>query len=310
MTHKQIVAGAHEERQLKGPPNYAEARRLLRLLRPDMVKTGKDKDKDHGDDEEGTGQEFVQKTEQDVKACLSGEGLMTVPAQSKVVALMGEEKFQGFMDMDGGTGSARLLVNGHKPADEGPSPFSILGAKLYAVAASARQNRPFVLAYFCDEHRPFSKGPSETCKPVGMILSLLGQLVEKMVERGVPVDLSTLEDKRWRMIRKHGVITLGRVFDMLASQLPPGSSVYCVIDEVTHYEQSGMAADLKMVLWWLAATVEAFDKKGKAEFKLLVMTRGEARGVEEVFEGRVVDLPENVEARDSAQTVLGDIGKR
>ncbi|MBE3045236.1 hypothetical protein IMZ48_22325 [Candidatus Bathyarchaeota archaeon] len=274
-----------------------------------MARTGKDKDKNHSDEEEDPGKEFVEKTERDVKACLSRAGTITIPAQSRLVALMAEKQFQAFMDIDGSTGSASLLVNGYEPVEVEMSPFSFLGAKLYEMATSVRKNRPYVLAYFCDEHRAFSIKGSETCKPVGMMLSLLGQLAEQMVERGVPVDLSSLENKEWRMVRKHGIPTLGRVFEILARQPPPGSNVYCIIDEVTHYEQPVISTDLENILWGLAGIVEEFEEKGESEFKLLVMTRGQARGIGGAFAGRTIDLPENVEARDSSQAEIENLGK-
>ena len=234
---------------------------------------------------------------------------MTIQATSKIAVLMEKKEFMASMDVGETTGSDYLLVNGHEVSEDGPSPLSFIGASLYRSATRLGSKGLFILGYFCDEHRPFSKRGSETCKPVGMMLSLLGQLAAQMVQRGVPIDLSSLDDSEWKKIKKHKLKALGRVFGTLVRQLPSGSHLYCVIDEATWYEQPGMSEDLELVLSRLSRTVGDCNNRGEVEFKLLVTARGEARRIGLVFGDRVIDLPEAVEPRDSSQTVVGNIGR-
>lgn len=243
-------------------------------------------------------------------------GIMTPRTASKAAELMQREEFKTFMDMSERTGSDYLLVNGHgMDGEHGPSPLTFLSAKLYQIASNLGSERPYILGYFCDEHRPFSIRGSETCKPVGMVLSLLGQLIAQMMTRGVPVDLSYLDDDDWKKIRKRKLKTLGELLQRLVTGLSSSSKVYCVIDEVAHYEQPGMDDDLGKILYRLTKIAAACKGKRRVpqeegvEFKLLVTTRREARVVGTIFEGHTVDLTEVVEPRDSSQTVIESLGK-
>lgn len=254
-------------------------------------------------------------TEEDVAACLGRAGTMSPQTRSKAVALMGRDEFKAFMDIGETTGSDYLLVNGHhRDGEHGLSPLTFLGAKLYQIAAGMGKERPYILGYFCDEHRPFSVRGLETCKPVGMLLSLLGQLAAQMLKRGVPIDLRHLDDDRWKRIRKRKLGTLGDVFDSLVCQLSPDSKLYCIIDEFTLYEQPGMDEDLGRILYRLVKiSTRCKTMRNKAmervEFKLLVLTSRQARTTGTIFADHTIDLPEVVEARDSAQTVLEKMGE-
>lgn len=243
--------------------------------------------------------------------------MMTARTSSKAAELMNRDEFKTFMDMGETTGSDYLLVNGHDPDGEhGPSPLTLLGAKLYQVASSSGVEGPYILGHFCDEHRPFSVPGSETCKPVWMILSLLGQLVAQMIARGVPVDLHFLGDDGWKKIHKRKLKTLGEVLHWLVASLPSGSRVYCVIDEIAHYEQPGMGEDLGRILYRLTKIAMVCKAKHQVprgeegvEFKLLVTTRREAREARTIFGDHTIDLPEVVEPRDSSKTVMERIGE-
>lgn len=242
--------------------------------------------------------------------------MMTPRTSSKAAELMGREEFKTFMDMGETTGSDYLLVNGHDPDGEhGPS-LTFLSAKLYQIASGMGADRPYILGYFCDEHRPFSVPGSETCKPVGMMLSLLGQLIAQMIARGVSVDLRILGNDGWKKIRERKLKTLGEVLHLLIPDLPSGSKVYCVVDEVAHYEQPGMDEDLGRILYRLTKIARACKAKFRVEkgqegveFKLLVTTRREARLTGRIFKDHTIDLPVVVEPRDSSQTIIERIGE-
>lgn len=71
-----------------------------------------------------------------------------------------------------------------------------------------------------------------------------------------------------------------------------------------------MSEDLEAILWRLTKTVRGCGEREDVEFKMLVMARREARkGVARIFGGRILDLPEMVESRDSSQAAIDSIGK-
>ena len=132
-----------------------------------------------------------------------------------------------------------------------------------------------------------------------------------MVERGTPVNLP-LDDKHWKYIEKRKLGALGIVFSRLVRGLPQDSMVYCIIVEVTCYDQPNITEDLQEILHTLIDVLKVCDAEDGPTFKLLVTARRQpmTSEVREMFRGHTLDLPAFVEARDSSQAILQQFIRR
>ena len=296
-------------------PDPATVGRLLRLLQPDFKRQ---KHTRGNNEEDFPTIEFQKKTLPDATECMEQVRGMARPAMSRAVAFMQHEGLKSFMNIDEGLengaspSSEYLLVNGHEAAGGGGlSPLTLGSAQVYLATTQMSSKRGFTLGYFCALHRPLFGSRSETCKPTGMMLSLLGQLAGQMVERGIPVNLS-LDDKQWKDIEKRKLDTLATVFSMLVRGLPRDSMVCCIIDEFTCYDQPDITEDLQRILNTLIDVLKVCDEEDGPAFKLLVTTRRQPMSLEvrRMFRGHTIDLPAFVEVRDSSLAILQQFSRR
>ena len=299
-----------EYKMVEASSDPALVGKLLRLLRPDLKKSKHGRNDKQKDDPADV---FQEEAKRDAEESLNQGGWMSPHAKARVAALVEHEDFKDFIRFDGGmaeeayTDSDYLLVNGNEPTEEPTlSPMTFVGSSIFTFVPDVEVRKFFILGYFCDMHRPFSIAGSETCKPVGIMLSLLGQLASRMLAMEIPVNLEELKDKDWKKIKTRDLEYLGSIFRKLARQLPSDSLLYCVIDEFTYYDQYGMAEDLETILQELRKTVKACQEKDRAKFKLLVMTRRDVTSpnLKAVFKNHTIDLPEFVEPGDSSQATM------
>lgn len=192
--------------------------------------------------------------------------------------------------------STSLLVNGRADlaAADGMSPLAHVAGTL--VLASRATGSIFLMAYFCDYHRP-SFQPSIWASSVGIIASFVGQLLEQMLDRGVRMDLSFLTTSEWARLENMKLDTLWRVLRQLIGQLPPDCVLICVIDEISRYETTALHQDTEQFIRRLTRLVR---KSEPIVFKLLLTCQGRALGVSQYFEGYTVDLDAHVEPEDSS----------
>lgn len=235
--------------------------------------------------------EIVQK---DIETCLRLGDAMDENSKHRAAALIRNRTFKAYMTED--LSSAPLLINGNEDLScaEGLSPLSLVAARLAHI--SGQSEASFVLKYFCGEHGPYTDN-SLASSPVGMMTSLVGQLISQMLDKAIKVDLSFLTEVYWANLKKLKLATLCTIFKELTSQLPPGTVLLCILDEVRLYETGLLRSDTDAIFKRLTRLVK---KQDKIVFKLLVTCRGRAIELGQYFAGHTLDLDETVEAEDSS----------
>jgi hypothetical protein len=84
--------------------------------------------------------------------------------------------------------------------------------------------------------------------PNGLIRSLILQLVMKLVQWDM-LSLDFVDDRGYlRALEKHDLESLCQAFHTLLSQLPPETTIYCVIDGISWFDREGMFEDLSLVI--------------------------------------------------------------
>ncbi|KAK6224094.1 hypothetical protein LQW54_000241 [Pestalotiopsis sp. IQ-011] len=192
--------------------------------------------------------------------------------------------------------STCLLVNGRADlaAANGVSPLTYVAGSL--VQASRDTGSIFLMAYFCDFHRPSYEWSTEA-SAVGILVSFLGQLLSQMEQRGLHMDLSFLDARDWRHLESLQLDILWKVLRQLISQLPEGSVLVCVIDEISRYESSALEQDTEQIIRRLTRLVK---NSQNIVFKLLLTCHGRALSVFPYFEGCTIDLASHMEPEDSS----------
>ncbi|KAH8649231.1 hypothetical protein BX600DRAFT_474796 [Xylariales sp. PMI_506] len=230
----------------------------------------------------------------DVDTCRQLGRRLDSMAKSRAAAVIRNSRFKFRMGQE--TSSGSLLVNGREDlgAVEGSSPLSLVAAELAAISADTES--VFSVSYFADQHRPYMD-PSNLSSPVGLMASLIGQLVSQMVDRGVAIDLSFLTDADWHRVEKMKLAILHIIFRELTKQIPSRSILICTLDEISLYENSMLGGDTDATLRRLTRLVRNSED---ITFKLLVTCRGHALGISKYFENDIVDLDENIEIDDSS----------
>lgn len=213
--------------------------------------------------------------------------------KAMAASVITKSQFKSFMT--GQATSSALLVNGRPSAEawDGPSPLTLVATELITLSESTPE--PYVVKYFCGEHRPrFGVAEAPAAR---LMASLVGQLLSLMMERNIAVDLASITPKDRRRVEKSNLKALYNVFKMLTQQLPAKSLLLCVIDEISRYEISMLAEDIRDVMRRLTRLASG---PNDISFKLLVTSQGRALRVGEFFEGRTLDLDGEVEPDDAA----------
>lgn len=150
--------------------------------------------------------------------------------------------------------SYSLLVDGHcsENMSQGTSPLSVFCATL---VQSLLDIPPcladMVLYFFCGQHID-DNGPLPG--PQGLLRSLTAQIILGLESRHIIPSLNFLRDlpglaSNYRP-KDIDIRTVGRVFSGLISQLPPGTTVHCIIEDISAFETAldGWAEALSTVI--------------------------------------------------------------
>lgn len=199
--------------------------------------------------------------------------------------------------------SDHLLVDGHceNHSIGTTSPMSVFCASLIqSLLDRAEQHRNpqspnIVLYFFCGQHR-YDEGP--LAGPQGLIRSLTTQLILAWPTQFPDPDLRFLSSLLHG--RVHGVeedLEVGvvcRIFHALSRQLPPSSTVYCIIDGITYFETSiaGWNEDMREVVDCLrrCCSYNAHNPP-RATVKVLMASAGRSTEVREFCAlDRIVEL--------------------
>ncbi|KAL3301869.1 hypothetical protein RB213_005008 [Colletotrichum asianum] len=238
----------------------------------------------------------------DISTCLQLGYQLSWKGKTRASLMMGDDMLRSLLRESHSSGS--LLVNGHEDTASANviPPLSLVAAELSRLSgdAGADTSAVFVLNFFCDEHSPSPLLPAWQNSAVGMIASLICQLVNLMTKKGLETDLSFLNGKKMGKIERFDLATLAKLFKKLVKQLPAGGMVLCIVDEISVYETEMLQAETEFLLAELVglASKKAHDQ---VAFKLLVTCRGRAFGVARHFLEHTLDLPEDVDVDDSAE---------
>ncbi|KAK7458461.1 hypothetical protein Landi51_01284 [Colletotrichum acutatum] len=237
---------------------------------------------------------------------------LTDKQKAKAATLIRHESFKSFMTNT--TSSSCLLVNGgdDTAAVDGISPLSLVAAQATeSFIAAGDPSTPFyVINWFCAEHKPAlvagNNARTDPC-PSRMMTSLVGQLLERMIDSGVEVDLSFMYESKWRHVEQLKPTTLCSVFVGLVEQLPQGSILLCIVDEIVLYETRALESDTKVVMGKLARLAEKLST-GPQIFKLLTTCQNKALGMAEHFGyNNIVDLGGSTGSDESAKWTISNM---
>ncbi|KAF5720097.1 hypothetical protein FMUND_4381 [Fusarium mundagurra] len=238
----------------------------------------------------------------DISSILSFNYQISENARARVAAMLRNDRFQTFMRET--QTSTRLLANGRGDlsAKEGVSPFSVVMAELARMSNSGlTESAPvFILKYFCSEHQP-SQPNDPLASAVGIMASIVGQLICQMTEKSLAVDLSFISDSKWRKLELLELHTLCTVFKRVVDQIPRDGVVLCIIDEISVYETSRLGQETEMVVKKL---VQLVHRGRYPVFKLLVTCYDHALDVGRYFSGYTLDLDEDIETDDIADWII------
>ncbi|KUJ07779.1 uncharacterized protein LY89DRAFT_352668 [Mollisia scopiformis] len=230
----------------------------------------------------------------DLEACLKLADLLDEEPMARAAAMVQHDKLRIWLAE--GSSSRALLVNGNSDlgSAEGQSPLSLVDAELVKISES--MEAAFVIKYFCGLHTQ-NLDPSPASSPVGMMASLVGQLLSQMIDREMDVDVSFLEKSNWKDVESHNLFALYMVFRNLVEQLPPKTLLVCVLDEVSLYETRSMGGETDTVMRRLTRLVA---NSTDVTFKMLVTCRGRALDFQQYFHPDILDLDEDIEVDDMA----------
>ncbi|KAI0410963.1 hypothetical protein F5X98DRAFT_358392 [Xylaria grammica] len=245
-------------------------------------------------------------TTEDVNSCLILGGALSEDKKAKAAAMIKNAAFREFMAEY--LASSYLLVNGRADlsSTEGLSPLSLVAAKLVRISEEidSPSGSPYVVKYFCNQHPPFLE-QSAISPPMAMMASLIGQLLSRMIEEKLDVDLSMLTEDAWQSIEDLNLKVLCDIFQELTYQLPPKSVLLCIIDELTRYEIAPLTKETCAIIKRLTRLARRHEQ---LVFKLLVTCQGRELDISRYFASETVDLDAEVEPDDSSSWRISTIG--
>ena len=176
-------------------------------------------------------------------------------------------------------GSGALLINSNGEPFVGTSPASLICAQASNLLQSAR--RPIVLSFFCGMHNEASKDRKANAS--GMLISLIGQLLQQVEAKDLTVDLAFLHDQDLKEAQKD-IKVLVKVFRKVILQLPKHSSVFCLIDGLSLYEDPERRDETLHAVLGLRRTLkQVTEGDSRVVFKLLVTCPGHSMVIQDLF---------------------------
>ncbi|KAI1747728.1 hypothetical protein F4782DRAFT_520175 [Xylaria castorea] len=233
----------------------------------------------------------------DVDNCLGLGEAFDEGKKARAAAMIKNSIFEEFMAQY--LASSSLLINGREDVSitDGISSLSYVTAKLAKISEriDSPLGSPYVVKYFCNQHLPFLDD-SGKASPVTMMANLVGQLLAQMIDKGLNVDLSMLTKHDWQKVEKLNLKLLCNIFRELTDQIPSGSVVLCIIDDLAQYEIGPFMDDTDTVTRRLTRLAAGHDQ---IVFKLLVTCQGRALDISKYFINQTADLAAEVEPDDS-----------
>ncbi|KAK6064552.1 hypothetical protein SCUP234_12958 [Seiridium cupressi] len=218
--------------------------------------------------------------QRDIRTYLQLGSILDEKEEARVAALVRDSAFKTYMA--GRSLSNPLFVNGRAdPASaNGPFPLSLVVGTLAqaSLETSKKKHEPgsFFTGYFCERRRSDLESPIPK-SVVRMLTSFVGQLLDQLLDRNLGIDLSILNDSEWKKPAEQKLDTLWKALRLLISQMPLGSVLICIINEISQYETSVLEEDTDRVV------------------------RRLTRLVFQYFEDHTIDLDEHIESEDSSE---------
>lgn len=240
--------------------------------------------------------------QRDLKTCLQLGYTLDEQAKTRASTMVQSDKFRIWLAED--ASSRSLLVNAHLDleAAEAHSPLSAVDAEL--VKAFQDPASVYVVEYFCSLHTE-NIDPSRASSSIGMMASLVGQLLMRMLDNEIEVDLSFLGKADLKRVENDDLDILCILFRELTLQLPAKALLLCVLDEVSLYETLSLGKDTDAVMRRLTRLTA---KPMEAVFKLLVTCRGRSLDFQQYFEDiDILDLQEDTEVDDAAMWKIRNV---
>ncbi|EFX03514.1 hypothetical protein CMQ_442 [Grosmannia clavigera kw1407] len=148
------------------------------------------------------------------------------------------------------------------------SPISVVCATL----SHTLQSRPtsVTLLFFCGRH---VASDDELCGPLGLMRSLLSQLILLMVQKNWVSGLARIglscgeEESEWKGLSLHDVCQL---FYRVLESIPLAAEVICIIDGISFFERDEWCHDYDLVMNTFGTIID--EAKLNPKFKLLMTT--------------------------------------
>lgn len=177
--------------------------------------------------------------------------------------------------------SSSLLVNGQSEVQRRP-PVSFLCATLVECLHQASRNPHapvVVLSFFCGEH--LDLGSDRNAHPIDMIMALSAQLLDVYED----FDMEPIRPL-WHQVQiLEDVKNVFKLFNGLLKQLPPETTIFCVIDGISYYEDPARQHDL------VEATkrfVSMTRKRDRPVVKLLMTSTASCSLIWKLFDQREI----------------------
>ncbi|KLU84871.1 hypothetical protein MAPG_03905 [Magnaporthiopsis poae ATCC 64411] len=185
-------------------------------------------------------------------------------AQDRTAAMVQSRQFQAWL---ASPLSEVLFINDSHSTPLFSSPSAFLCARL-AESASSHSSEAISLHHFCREHVD-QAGSAKSFGPLGVLRSLIGQLLARVPQLEVPRRLLEM-DGRNPATSGETVEVLNGLFERLLLQLPADTVVICVIDAVNVFEEQReeIQRDTRAMIEGLVR-VKRFSELGCCAFKLL-----------------------------------------
>lgn len=212
--------------------------------------------------------------EKDLEVCRRSLSSMNLADQSRALWTLNSSKVRNWVL---NPTHKTLIINNCGTHTKIKSPLTYVCARLLA---SLKATQPVIsIHFFCGKHT--SQATDADATPTGMLNSLLAQLLAQYPHFRISSDdLAALNEHR------DDADSLARFFAGLIAQLPYPTTVFCIIDNLSLFEDPARRADALVVLRQLLACAEHVPGAG-CIFKALVTSSTRMR-----------DLPENVGRED------------
>ena len=236
---------------------------------------------------------------------------MSLASQDRAVALMISPWLQSWLV---NPSSSLLHINGNMFSNEHEacqSPLSYVCAKfVHSIQAKYQQPQGrdsgpvFTVCWFCGQHTDMRS--DYDAHPTGMLNNLLSQLIHQLSS-------SVLQSEPMSVSLPAGdpqLSDLCNVFVQLVTALPIGTIIFCVIDGISYYEDSGRQAECIEVLSMLTTlTRHCQGVMNGPLIKLLVTAPLRSRHAHDFFEAEeIFDMDERYPAQGGFSALQWDLG--